>query len=58
MEDAKKSRSHAKRLLTIALNHVESALSNNCESDIIQNRMSKAEKKMDDVIESIRNTLD
>ena len=32
----------------MALNHVESALSNNCESDIIQNRMSKAEKKMDD----------
>ena len=57
MEDAKKSRSHAKRLLTMALNHVESALSNNCESDIIQNRMSKAENKMDDVIEKHQEYL-
>ena len=41
----------------MALNHVESALSNNCESDIIQNRMSKAEKKMKDVIEKHQEYL-
>ena len=51
METAKQARASAKRLLTMAMNQVQSAIDQNMADEIITNRLLKAEQQMGDVMD-------
>ena len=57
MEEARKQRTQSKRLLTMALKQVDSALTNQLGVEVIHGRLEKAEKQMEVVTQKYEEYL-
>ena len=58
MEDAKRARATAKRVLTMAINSVNSAVTQALDVDILQSRLKQADTKMENVIDAYQQYLE